>query len=831
MTDQAIFISHAGETVTAFALGPLEARYYPGVVRRGVDNVDYKFVNGFTDVGELPCRTAVRAEIAARGAVPVPDFEIVATNLPGFNRRLEFSGFWHRPTRLSRAVRTRLVPEASGDLRFRLSTCGGVHIFVDGKAVAAFEPYTRNAAQETEIALPLKAEGSDVVMLVEEMAERDTNYFVELTFLGPGTLAAVIPGNADRDTLTTLMALARSIHPAKVVFGGDEPLELAFDRPASSDVVVEARVHQSVHMRHLPPLLEARATLKAGSDRVMLALPASLPDDYHALDVTLSVGESRVHRDIAFALLREQSAATFADELETRKRLALSYLAEHGEQRPGRVLARLALGLDLGPACFAALDDTLTAIEDRRDCSDFVMVPLLWIRSRWADRLPANVRARIDAAILGYRYWMDEPGNDAMWFWSENHVLCFHVSELIAGRLFADAIFTNSGLLGREHAALAERRLARWFDAIEDHGLAEWNSAAYYPIDFIGLLALEHCVGDNLKARAKTVLDRLFTMIALHVINGVAAGTMGRAYDKELRAGPLSELAPFATVAFGRGWLNRGVAALPMFCAGRYAPPAGLEALVRPEDGQAVTARYVQGYGRAAQLSLYKTATMQLSASIDAAPGKKGHQQHLIDVQAAGHPMARVWVNHPGADDPWGEDRPSYWAGNGIMPRVAMFENIVLVLSDLGDNPRLAFTHAYAPLSVFDDCRTGPDWLALRAGGGFVLLKATGPILPVNSGPGAGIEHRVQGRTTGWAIMIGDLPDGDLAPVAELAEAGALRLETGPLRLVFTAPGRPELTLDYRDGLSVDGRPHPFLTQSQLPEIAWHAAATLPAKT
>ena len=28
--------------------------------------------------------------------------------------------------------------------------------------------------------------------------------------------------------------------------------------------------------------------------------------------------------------------------------------------------------------------------------------------------------------LLGFRYWIDEPGNDAMWFWSENHALMFH---------------------------------------------------------------------------------------------------------------------------------------------------------------------------------------------------------------------------------------------------------------------------------------------------------------------------------------------------------------------------------------------------------------------
>ena len=49
---------------------------------------------------------------------------------------------------------------------------------------------------------------------------------------------------------------------------------------------------------------------------------------------------------------------------------------------------------------------------------------------------------------------------------------------------------------------MGEERLSQWFDSVERHGLAEWNSAAYYPIDFIGLLALEHLGDGAIKARA-----------------------------------------------------------------------------------------------------------------------------------------------------------------------------------------------------------------------------------------------------------------------------------------------------------------------------------------
>lgn len=184
MTDLAQFPVASGETATAFALGPLEAWRFNGTETTAADNVDYKFINGFVDVGDLPCRVATWNEVRNRPTPRLDPFDTVATNLPGANRRLDFSGFWHLPHRLSRWCKTRLVPETAGDHPFRVSACGGVNIWVDGVHVVAHEPFARNTAHDVDVLLPLAADGSDVVILLEDMAERDTSFFLELTWLG-----------------------------------------------------------------------------------------------------------------------------------------------------------------------------------------------------------------------------------------------------------------------------------------------------------------------------------------------------------------------------------------------------------------------------------------------------------------------------------------------------------------------------------------------------------------------------------------------------------------------------------------------------------------------
>lgn len=819
-TALARFPVNPGETVTAWTLSPVSTQYFPGKPAPAEDRVKYHFINGFVDVGDLPCRLALWKDVADRKVELETGWPVESVNLPGFNRRLEFSGFWHRPTRLKRWCRTVLEPETPGDFRFRLATCGGAHIWVDGELAAKFEPYSRNRQQECEVTLPLKAGGSEIVLLSEDLAERDTNWYVELTLIGGTPVVAAVPCEADAAVAGELMALARDVRPQGEVITGT-PLVLDFDRAVARDVHVSAKVLPGVHMREKPPLLSAATVLKSGERSAVIHGIDAMPDGYHALDLVFSVGETRVTRQIAFALLRNPVPTAFAAGLDERKRAALAFAAENGEWRIGRALAILASGGEATAACVDIIEDTLRAICERRDCSDFVMVPLLWILGDHRDILPKNLAERIRKAVLNYRYWVDEPGNDVMWFWSENHVLCFHVSQYLAGLLLPDGCFTASGRSGAEQQALAEERLARWFVSVEQAGLAEWNSAAYYPIDFIGLLALQHWGKGEISERATMLLDRLFRMIALHTLAGVPAGSMGRAYDKELRAGPLTELAPFASVGFGEGWLNDGVAALPMFCAGSYRPPADVAGLVFPADGEAVSAHYVQGHDTAARLALYKTRSVQLSASVDGTPGGRGHQQHLVDIRFAAHPFARAWINHPGEDDPWGHQRPSYWAGNGSMPRVGQHGNAVLMVYDIPDEARCGFTHAYAPIDVFDDCAIQGQWLLLRSGSGFAALTPCGEILPVATGPGRAREFRSDGRKAGWAVLVGDLEDGaDLAMVKDMLEATTATFDPARGSLSLARPGKPLLILSYATGLSVDGKAYPFPNPQLEPRIS-----------
>ncbi|ASG64213.1 hypothetical protein CEW81_21615 [Kluyvera genomosp. 3] len=191
---------------------------------------------------------------------------------------------------------------------------------------------------------------------------------------------------------------------------------------------------------------------------------------HYRLELTARLGDVTMSRNLSLTVLADDVLPGGEGVLETRKRVALSYIAEHGVPRTGRLLAMLHVG-DSGPLAQELLISTLQRISARQDCSDFSMVPLLWI---WHDfhgeHFPAVLWKRVRSAIVGYRYWYDELGNDVMWYWSENHALCFHTAQYLAGQMFPDDLFTASGRRGREQQAIATQRLHAWFDAVEQQG-------------------------------------------------------------------------------------------------------------------------------------------------------------------------------------------------------------------------------------------------------------------------------------------------------------------------------------------------------------------------
>ncbi|WP_370675629.1 hypothetical protein [Pleomorphomonas sp. PLEO] len=805
-----------GEALDLWALSPIREQPFQGEPGLLVDPQNYRFVNGFVGVGDLPCRTAFRSTMIGRD-VPFDDqWPVSHLRLPDAGTRIDFSEFWYRPTHLSRWAATILDMPKAIEAAFRLTTNGGVRLFVDGKEIVRFEPFRRNRSESVDVRLPLAAGLNQVMVFTEDLAERDTDWFFELVRLDDAPIVARLPMNVGAAGIGDVQRLAASVRP-EFGLNIDRPFALLFDNSVGADVAVRVVIGNHVHERYV--VLERDLRLEAGERRLEICPAGAIIDGMYRVVVQFHVGGAVVEKVIEGAFLSSLTPRPALSSIAERKTEASRWFAQNGELLVGRVLAMLHSGEVDPPVMRAILERTIDFIVNREDCSDFWMVPLLWIWRDYRDQLPEDLRQAVKDAILGYRYWVDEPGNDAMWFWSENHVLCFHVAQHVAGHLFPDERFANSGRSGRDQEREGAEKLALWFDSIEREGLAEWNSSAYYPIDFIGLLGLQHMAGSPLKARAASMLDRICQMVALHTTAGVPGGSQGRAYNKELLGGPLTELVSIVRIAFGPGWLNHGVTAPPMLAASDYEPPASAIAFADPGEGQSLEARYTQGLDHTARLVVYRTRDAQLSSVIDHNTGRHGHQQHVVDVQLSGHPLARLFVNHPGEEDPSGSHRPSFWAGNGVLPRVGQLLDVSMLVFDLGDD-RIGWTHGYFGREGMDDIERFGDWLLVRSGKGAAALFAANGLYPIETGPTADHEVRSDGRRNGWIVAIGQ----SFAELKARVGTADVRFNAEDLRLDLKLPDRPMLTLSHTDGLSFDGRPRPFSHFISAPTLTFHSA-------
>lgn len=805
-----------GEAVDVWAMSPISEQSFAGEPGLLADPQNYRFVNGFVGVGDLPCRKAFRATMIGRDIAFDDAWPVSHLRLPGAGPRIDFSEFWYRPTHLSRWAATILDTPRATEAAFRLTTNGGIRLFVNGTEAVRFEPFRRNRSESLDIRLPLMADRNQIVVFTEDLAERDTDWFFELIRLDDTPLVAQLPFDVPAAEIATIQHLAASVRP-EFGLNIDHPFALMFDKAADRDVLVRVAIGNHVHERHV--VLDRRLRLAAGEQRLEVCPAGTITDGMYRVVVQFEAGGAVVEKVIEGAFLSSLTPRPPLSGLTERKAEASRWFAGNGELLVGRALAMLHSGEVDPPMLRTILERSLDFIVHREDCSDFWMVPLFWIWRDYRDQLPEDLRQSVRNAILGYRYWVDEPGNDAMWFWSENHVLCFHVAQHVAGRLFPDEIFANSGRSGRDQEREGAEKLARWFDSIEREGLAEWNSSAYYPIDFIGLLGLQHMADAPLKTRAVGMLDRICQMVALHTTAGVPGGSQGRAYNKELLGGPLTELVSIVRIAFGSGWLNHGVTAPPMLAASDYQPPASAMAFADPGEGYSLEARYTQGLDHTAKLVVYRTRDAQLSSVIDHHTGGHGHQQHVVDVQLSGHPLARLFVNHPGEEDPSGSHRPSFWAGNGVLPRVGQLLDISMLVFDLGSD-RIGWTHGYFGREGMDEIERIGNWLLVRSGKGTAALFAANGLRPIDSGPTAGHEVRSDGRRNGWIVAIGK----SFAELKARIAMAEVAFDADTLRLDLSLPDRPRLTLSYAGGLSLDGKPQPFSHFTPAPTLTFHSA-------
>lgn len=703
---------------------------------------------------EYPCRTQFSAERRNRRPKVTGAFRPVRNWLPFGSPRLDLSGFWFRPMHLSSWAST-VIRSGGGKAHLRLRTCGGAVLFANGREAGWMSPYRRNAETCAEFSAMLDPGDTRIEIFFDDLAERDTRYYLQLDYLDGPEAKAGIP-------LADNPGLAQNIETALATMHFDRPAyaggEVAFllPHPIPVDMAVDIRIEGDFLSHHG---MRLGRSLPASAERLSIAQAADISGDFRHVTLTMSAGGFAAARTFGVEIFDPAPQSAVPGSLADRIEEALNWVAEKAEPDTVAALARLAQGLG-GVRSEAMIAAMLPRIEDCWDCADFALVPLIWARVRFGALLSQPLRDRIDAAMLGYRYWMDEPGNDVQWYFSENHALLFHTSAYLAGHHLSHATFRRSGRLGVEQTAVGRDRVRAWLDHFEEWEMAEFNSAPYFPIDLKGLTALYALAPDaDIAKRAGRAVLRLLEVVANSAHHGAITAAQGRSYEHSLRAGRTLELSAITRMLWGIGHLGSRFHALP-----------GLALAIRdhglsPDDSLAARANWVdpseqewafsQGQGRYAALYHAKSRDWAMGSAAAYRWFEWGYQETLVHARIGENPEAQVWINHPGEVIHSGYGRPSYWGGSASVPRCQQYRGLALVWFD-GQPEQPDFTHAWFPASAFDEVWYDEHVVGARSGRGAVLLIASAPLERLAEGPTAGCEVRLAGRKGLWIVRTGE---------------------------------------------------------------------------
>ena len=706
---------------------------------------------------------------------------------PFGNIGVEFSGFYFVPTYLRSYHYTVLSSSEACTSTFNLSTCGGVTIWLNGMLVVDFTPFDRNNVQTTVFELDLQEGDNDLVVCLDDLAERDTDYYFQLEYLDSASLLMKLPVDTHIDDskikqfekmLTHIYFKKEAYVSEKVVLEientSEEPVELMVTTfPGEFIEKIEPtgtpkRYHYQLSPGGKQLELFHSDDITAGYGYFMVLI------DYEGIRIQRKVGNQMVRKDLL--MLNEQ-------DISKRKQQALNLIATEGVDNVYKAAALFHLGKDFELAERIILSE-IEGVRKKKDCSDFHFVIILYIYSTYAHVISAHLKEVIEDVMKGYRYWIDEPGDDVMWFFSENHALLFHICQYLAGTYLPDEVFSTSSLTGRMMKEKAEGLLDEWFEHFFAEFITEWNSSAYIPIDVLGLGSLYNLTekGSNLHEKAKKSLDMISYCLAVKQHKGLMMTTFGRTYEKELKGHYTSGTTSLLYLLFNVGNLNHAANAYIALALGDYEAPQEYETYLQLGKEDMLIHENTQGYEQHVNLYLYRNEAVVLSTAVGFKPYQKGYQEHIVHAAIDG--LAQVFINHPGESHHYGNGRPNFWSGNGFLPMAMQHENVSLLLFDIPEGCRIDYTHAYVPLAEFDEHYYEGQTVVLAKDGGLIGLKAKNGLTLQQEGPCSNREFISSGRLNGWGLVVAKEVDYenlkdffDYVDGFEIEVDGELRLE------------------------------------------------------
>lgn len=691
------------------------------------------------------------------------------------------TAFYHICHYLRSWAYCRVVSPSAQTLAFILTTNGPADVWLNGEHVHRQEHFHHQLPHSVSFSATLRQGTNEVLVRFEEVAARECPYAVALRLVDalPGTQVVIPTSHKGVARRAIVEGAIQAAYLDRDTYVWDDEITVHWPREMASSVALTVRLQEPAGWIHS----EGRPTVTAGH-KAPMGMPYSVPEG--PLEILLLPtlheyyeGNLRLERKIPLTSLRNRYSQAPYGTLEERRQEALRDAAER-EDNVFSEIAKMALGRWANVKT-DVIAKAIQGINQRKDCSDFYLVGLLGMMYRYGQdpSFPPEIRQPLEECILNFRYWADEPGSDAMWFWSENHQILFHTCQVLAGQLYPQRIFTNTGQPGQWHKEKGEERALSWLLKRGAGGFSEWDSNCYFEED---LLALAH-LADLAESQAvydlsAVVMDKMFFTMALNSYKGTFGSTHGRTYTPHIRGARQESTAGVSRLMWGMGAFNRAIlATVSLACMENYPFPQIIgdiaadlpdEVWDRERHGGELETWCDLTSGRwEVNKVTYKTPDYMLCSAQDYHPGEKGLQQHVW--QATFGPDAVVFASHPPCLSDESSHRPGFWHGNVVLPRVAQWKDVLVAIHKLPADDWLGFTHAYFPAWAFDENLLrqdagGRSWAFARKGEGYLALTAAQGLEFVTHGDSAYRELRSHGRHNAWLCQLGRAAlDGDFA--------------------------------------------------------------------
>ena len=707
---------------------------------------------------------------------------------------VDVSTFQHTPHFLQAWAYCVLDVPGACEVTFALTTNGPADIWVNEEQGHRVEHFHHQLPETVSFSAKMKEGRNEVKICFEAVALRECPFVMALQLTD-----LKVEGLNSLDDFRVL--LPTSVRPAN----RRQTLESIFDQAYLDRDVYSRHAKVTVRWPDGQPVTDdfaLRLMRKGGRiysehhtkgeqrEEVVLGTAFQFPqDDYEVFlfpnPEHYYVNDLRVERrlDIHIVGNSEYSTERYGTYPQ-RRREALLNAARRGAE--GSIFAEIA-AMELGMwdnLNEQIILDCIASINERADCSDFDLVGLLGMAGRYIEEegFPQSLVEPLQNCFQGFRYWMDQPGADAMCFWSENHQILFHTCEILAGQLLPDELFANAGLTGSEHRAKGEERALSWLRKRAAGGFREWDSNTYFEED---VLALSHLVdlaeNDDVRELAAVVLDKMFFGLAVNSFKGVFGSSHGRTYAPYIKDAFREPTSGVTRLLWGKGIFNRSIrGTVSLACAVNYQLPPVIEAIaIDPADEIWSRERHAgqleawcdreEGEWEVNKVT-YKTPDYMLCSAQDFRPGESGYQQHIW--QATLSPEAVVFVTHPPCLSEDGSHRPNFWHGNVVLPRAAQWKDLLVAVHRLPEDDWLGFTHAYFPIYAFDEHEFRDGWACARVGEGYLAITASAGLTLTESGKSAYRELRSHGRNSSWVVQMGRAEiDGSFAEFVEKVTA------------------------------------------------------------